>query len=353
MPLTVLSVGYPLARVSPGTAGGAEQVLLAIDEALVDRGHRSLVLAAAGSRCRGLLLPVSVPESKLDESAKDAARRSFRRAIDRALDEFPIDVVHMHGLDFHEYLPERHIPVVVSLHLPLSWYQPHAFRLNRSNVALVCVSRAQARTAAVGAKAMVIIPNGINLENFRPARHKGDYALVLGRICPEKGIHLALDAARSAGVKIVVAGAVFGYREHEDYFQSTVQPRLGNQARFLGPVGGERKAQLVAGAKCLLIPSLAPETSSLAAMEALSCETPVIAWRSGALPEIVEHEKTGFLVSTVDEMAEAIRRVEEISQAECRRDAHRRFSAQQMASAYLSLYEKLIPAAAPFEVRAA
>ena len=120
MPLTVLSVSYSLAHVSPKTAGGAEQVLATIDEALVRSGHRSLVVAPAGSQCNGLVIPAHIPRGVLDENAKHEARRIFKQVLDRALNEYAVDVVHMHGIDFYDYLPDREVPIVVSLHLPLS-----------------------------------------------------------------------------------------------------------------------------------------------------------------------------------------------------------------------------------------
>src|SRR4051794_4755851 len=122
MPLTVLSIAYPLAQVSSGTAGGAEQVLLTIDRELVSRGHRSLVIAAAGSRCSGLLIPVRIPTCQLDQRATRKAQTSFRAVIDRALASYSVDIIHMHGLDFHEYMPIAEVPIVVTLHLPLAWY---------------------------------------------------------------------------------------------------------------------------------------------------------------------------------------------------------------------------------------
>jgi glycosyltransferase involved in cell wall biosynthesis len=338
MRLNVLSVGYSLARVSEHTAGGAEQILLSLDKALTHSGHRSLVLAPVGSKCNGLLLPVQIPSGTLDESAKCEARRLFRHALVRALQQYSPDVVHMHGIDFFDYLPEVPIPVIVTLHLPLSWYQPEALCLSRPSTFLIGVSESQARTAPRRTNIDRVIQNGVNLENFHPARKCGDYVLLMGRICPEKGTHLAMDAASEACTKLVIAGSVFAYPEHQSYFESMVRPRLGPDAVFVGAIGGMHKADLLASAKCLLIPSTAPETSSLIAMEALASGTPVIAMRSGALSEIIEEHKTGFLVRSASEMADAIKQVHVISPEACRQEAEARFSARGMVTQYLDLY---------------
>ncbi len=340
MSLTVLSVSYTLAQVAANTAGGAEQVLATLDAALVRVGHRSLVLAPAGSRCQGLLVPVSVPGNILTEAAKQEARRAFRASLNRVLDTYPVDVVHMHGLDFNEYLPDRDIPIVVTLHLPLSWYAPDALQFSRS-VRLVCVSDSQAASVPRGVEIAKTISNGIDLEQFRAARKKSDYALVISRICPEKGVHLAIEAAGQAGMDLIIAGSVFEYPEHRRYFDSMIKPRLNNRIRFIGSVGGDRKADLLAGARCLLIPSLAPETSSLVAMEAMASGTPVIAFRNGALPEIVSDRRTGFLVSDVEEMAQAISDVNSISPLVCRAEAERKFSSLTTIRRYFELYESI------------
>jgi len=352
MPLTVLNVGYPLARVSKATAGGAEQVLLTIDNALTRIGHRSLVLAAAGSRCHGLLLPAQVPSGNLDDAARTEARRSFRHTLNRALERYSVDVVHMHGLNFDEYLPDCDIPILVSLHLPLDWYAREALRCG-PDVSFVCVSRDQARTAPAGMQIVRVIPNGIDLNQFRLAPRKGDYVLFMGRICPEKGLHLAIEAAKRAHVKLLIAGTVFEYPEHREYFDNLIRPMLSANVVFLGAVGGKRKAELLAGAKCLLVPSLARETSSLIAMEALASGTPVIAWRSGALPEIVAEGRTGFLVMSTAEMSHAIPRAAVISSDECRREAERRFSSEEMVEAYLDLYVEIAQGAPIKELQAA
>ena len=340
MILTVVSVSYPLAKVLPATAGGAEQVLATIDRALVLEGHRSLVLAPEGSRCHGLLIPAEVPRGTLDEAAKAQSRRIFKELLDHTLTRYSVDVVHMHGLDFSEYLPDGDVPIVVSLHLPLSWYAPHALEPTGPNKKLVCVSRFQARTAPPHAHIACVIPNGVDLDGFSSPRRSGNYLLAMGRICPEKGLHFAIEAAEQAQINLIIAGTVYEYAEHRRYFDSEIAPRLNDRIRFIGPVGGERKRSLLAGAKCLLVPSLVHETSSLIAMESLAAGTPVVAWRNGALPELISEGRTGFLASSVAEMAQAIARLDEIDRQACRQEAENRFDAREMASRYLKLYER-------------
>jgi glycosyltransferase involved in cell wall biosynthesis len=352
MPLTVLSVSYSLAHVSRRTAGGAEQVLAALDQALVRAGHRSLVLAPAGSRCDGLLIPAQIPRGILDDDAKHAARKTFKHQIDRILNEFSVDLVHMHGLDFNYYLPSRRLPIVVSLHLPLSWYASDALCRLRPEVTLVAVSESQARTAPRAVSIKAIIPNGVDLSHFRPRKRKSNYALVIARICPEKGLHLAIDAAEHAGVTLIIAGSVFDYSEHRDYFDSMVLPRLNERIRFVGLLSGDRKANLLAGARCLLVPSLAPETSSLVAMEAMASGTPVVAFPSGALTEVVAHRRTGFLVNDAEEMADAISKCDSIAPQVCRDEAEKKFSAAKMFAEYFDLYRTAIRSEAEVQLEA-
>lgn len=340
MMLTILSVAYALAPVHPATAGGAEQVLGQIDSALVEAGHRSIVVACKGSSVSGTLVESADLSGALDGGTRRLANEQHRRAVARARDKWPIDLVHMHGLDFETFLPGPGSPALITLHLPPGWYRKEIFRLDRKRTYLHCVSRSQERACPPGANLLPVIENGVPVHRFPFSREKGKYVLCLGRICPEKGFHLALDAAAMAGVPLFLAGEVFGYGEHERYFQEEMVPRLnrGNNM-FLGPLDFEKKSRLLASAKCLLAPSLAAETSSLAAMEALACGTPVVAFPSGAIPEIVEDGKTGFLVRDVREMAEAIAKTSRIDPAECRRAAEDRFSSGRMIKDYFHLYE--------------
>lgn len=153
----------------------------------------------------------------------------------QALRQFPVDVVHSHALDF-----------AVS--------GDAAGSGERGRGRFNCVSASQRASDRL------------------PARHaRRNFALCLGRICPEKGFEHALDAARLADIPLLIGGEVFPYPAHRRYFECLIQPRLGPRARFLGPVGWARKRRLLNAARCLLAPSLAAETSSLVAMEAIAC----------------------------------------------------------------------------------
>jgi CelD/BcsL family acetyltransferase involved in cellulose biosynthesis/glycosyltransferase involved in cell wall biosynthesis len=342
VPLTVLSVAYALAPVGPGAVGGAEQVLGTIDEGLVRAGHRSMVVACQGSRTRGTLIATPTPQKPLD-TAGGRAWEAHRAAIESALRRERVDVVHFHGLDFPRYLPRNlTCPALATLHLPPSWYAPDVFSLPGRGIHLNCVSESQRQACPEGASLLDTIPNGIPLNRFRPAGGRGSFLAALGRICPEKGFHLALEAARRANLPLLLAGDVFAYEAHQRYFNEEIAPRLDRLRRFVGPVGPRAKWRLLSHARALLIPSLVPETSSLAAMEALACGTPVLAFRQGALPEIVEHGRTGFLVDDLDGMLEALSHLDRIDGRECRARAEERFSAESMVARYLSTYERLV-----------
>lgn len=340
MTLTVLSVAYPLAPVGPDAVGGAEQVLSHLDHALVAAGHRSLVIADGRSRVAGRLIPIPPETGGLDEAAKSRAQAATRAAIAAVRAAEPVDLVHLHGIDFPAYMPD-HGPTLVTLHLPLDWYPPDAFA-PRPGLVLHGVSAAQTRTAPPGAPLAAPIPNGVPVQALQARHAKRDYALVLGRVCPEKGIHLALDAAHLAGLPLLIGGMVYPYESHTAYFEQEIAPRLDRSRRFLGPLGFAAKRRFLTAARCLVLPSLCAETSSLVAMEALACGTPVVAFPNGALPEIVEHGRTGFLVRDVGEMAAAMRDAPRLSSGLCRAEARRRFSLDAMTARYLNLYRTVI-----------
>lgn len=336
--LTILSVAYPLAPVGPDAVGGAEQVLAQIDRALVGAGHRSLVIACEGSEVTGRLIPVPGTAGDLSPERLDDARRRHREAIGRALRHWPVDVVHMHGIDFHHYLPPPGAPVLASLHGPVEWYGPAALRPARPRTWIHAVSQWQHRALRAGPWLLPPIENGVPVEELDLRLTKRRFALMLARIAPEKGIHLALDAARAAGLPLLLGGQVFGYAEHLRYFEQEVRPRLDGRRRLLGPLGFRRKRRFLAAARCVVISSPAGETSSLVAREALAAGTPVVALDRGALGEVIEHGRTGFLVDDLPGMAEAMRAAGGLDPEACRQTARLRFSLDRMVRSYFAVY---------------
>ena len=210
MGLTVLNVAYPFAPVGPNAVGGAEQVLHSLDAGLVRRGHHSMVVACEGSEICGEHICTPRFDRPGDCRQRRAARECYRSAICSALRSQPIDLVHMHGFDFHEYLPAHGAPVLITLHLPPLWYPHQAWRFTRPDLYLNCVSQSQQRTCRFAGNFLPVIENGIAVERFAragagsPASATGphslaaeqcsprtddwprrSYALALGRICPD------------------------------------------------------------------------------------------------------------------------------------------------------------------------
>ena len=342
--LTVLSVAYPLLPAGPDSAGGAEQILALLERGIIHAGHRSVVIAARGSEVSGHLIPTSPSSGEITEAQRSSAQREHLECINTALLQYRIDLIHFHGLDFNTYLPRHALPKLATLHLPPAWYPPAIF--DAPDLHLNCVSHTQATTTPGKAK-LPVVPNGIDLQQYAPAaaatnRPVRNDLLWIGRICPEKAVHIALELAHSLDLPAVVAGPVHPFHDHQAYFSKRVQPLLDDRRRHVGPIGLKQKIKLLSEARCLLIPSVVAETSSLVAMEAIGSGTPVIAFRSGALPEVIDHGVTGFLVDSQDEMADAVRRSDDISPATCRDVANQRFDAARMVNDYLRLYESLL-----------
>jgi len=341
MTITVLSVAYPLAAVSPDATGGAEQVLSHLDNALVKTGHRSIVVAREGSRVAGDLIATPAVAGALDAMAIATVQARYRAVIAAALERESIDVVHMHGVDFHAYLPADPVPVLATLHLPLDWYPADIFHPRRPATWLNCVSAAQQASCPAASCLLAPIENGIPVDLLAMRRVNRKFALVLARICPEKGIHLAIAAAKRARAPLLIAGDICLYADHQRYFDHELKPRLDRRRRYIGPVGFARKCRLLGSARCLIVSSLVPETSSLAAKEALAAGTPVVAFGKGALPDVIEHGRTGFLVSNETEMAEAILAADTIDPAACRTAAEKRFRLEPKIANYFAAYEML------------
>jgi glycosyltransferase involved in cell wall biosynthesis len=180
--------------------------------------------------------------------------------------------------------------------------------------------------------------HGINIDNYEFSDSPGEYLLSLGRISPQKGIHLAIDVARNARRPLIIAGII----DDVEYFQQKVQPFVdGSTVSYVGPVASQKKARLLAEAFASVHLCTIPEPFGLSIIESLASGTPVVAMRKGAIPEILS-EETGIIVSNPDEALEAVDQVHNIDRHVCREAAEKRFTSQRMAKEYAEIYAKVL-----------
>jgi len=171
--LTVLNVAYPFAPVGPDTVGGAEQVLSALDRALVAAGHWSLVVGCAGSQIAGRLFATGALTAKINDDARRHALKLHRLRIDEALREWPIDIVHFHGHDFAEYLPTHCVPILVTLHLPVDHYPAEALSNCRPGLYFNCVSASQKRSFRTATRCCRRFPMVCRSRRCKPTTQNG------------------------------------------------------------------------------------------------------------------------------------------------------------------------------------
>ncbi len=352
-----------MATVSDESCGGAEQMLYVLEREMARRNCRTTVAACAGSEVAGTLLSTGSAALSFDQlRERDAEHNARVLGFLREAEESgrPVSLVHDEGGRFWRHAAAVDVPVLVTLHLPRSFYAAELFENIPGNVYFNCVSRTQAKSFA-DLPRMSVVRNGIPLERFPFTAEKRDYLVWLGRICPEKGLHIAVEAARQAGMKLVIMGPSYLYERDRQYFEGEVAPRLTAACEFIGSPSFARKIEVLRHARALLMPSLAQETSSLVCLEAMACGTPAIAFRNGALPEVVLDGQTGFTAGSTQAMVQAMHELGTISPHACREHVAANHSARRMADQYEQLYDLICAeetalaaeAATSFELEAA
>jgi glycosyltransferase involved in cell wall biosynthesis len=344
----VLYVAYPLLLVHDESAGGAEQILWTLEREIARGGAQTTVAASAGSRVSGELFSTGEPCTQPDDYERrrneheDRVVEFVRR---RAREGKAFDIVHDHSGSFWKRAAEIDTHVLATLHLPRSFYPAENFNDVPANVSFNCVSDSQARSFGDLDLLAGVVANGVALDCFESgAADQSRHGLLwLGRICEEKAPHLALEIAAQAGLTIVLAGQVYPFSYHQQYFDREIAPRLEAMpnAKFISSPSAELKRRLLREAQALFITSLAAETSSLVAMEGAASGMPLVAFRRGALAEVVRDGVTGFLVDDVSQAVQALRQVGSIASAACMQHARENFSARKMAEKYFQLYERL------------
>jgi len=341
--LRIAQVAPLFESVPPQLYGGTERVVAWLTEELVALGHDVTLFASGDSRTSARLEPACPVSLWRDPHVRETVPQHIRmlELVFRDLSRF--DVIHFHCDYIHFPLVRRlPCPNATTLHGQIHLPDVDALFKEYRELPLVSISNAQRRPlpdANWQATVYHGLPRMLHTFQPRPAR----YLAFLGRTSPEKRLDRAIEIARMAGMPLKIAAKI--YDEDQAYFQTTIAPLLikyHSFVEFIGEVGGERKNEFLRDAQALLFPIDWPEPFGLVMIEALACGTPVIAWRNGSVPEIIEHGITGFVVDSVTDAIGCIRRIPEISREACRRAFEDRFDSRRMALEYLSLYRRLI-----------
>jgi glycosyltransferase involved in cell wall biosynthesis len=343
-PLSVLVVVPPWFPIPPVGYGGLEAVADSLIRALALRGHRVEVVGGGGST---LPVPVHTAYSeplplRINESIVDVRHAML---VEDVLAGSNFDVVHDHTLMGPWLAAKRDGASVTTLHngIARSDYLAYMERVSRLSP-VVGVSRSHVRSLPT-VRWAGFVHNGIRTcaLPFADRSAREDWVLYLGRGHRSKGMHTAIDAARAAGRRIVVA-AKCNEPPEKRYFSEWVEPRLGPDVEWLGEVDFATKGELLARASCLLNPVDWAEPFGLVMAEAQACGTPVVALDRGACAEVVEHGVTGWICQTPDELPAALSAVEGLSSQSCRDRAVSAFDESVMAAGYEQLYRRLVAA---------
>ncbi|MBR1120703.1 glycosyltransferase family 4 protein [Bradyrhizobium lablabi] len=331
----------PLAEsVPPKLYGGTERVVAWLVDELIDMGHEVTLFASGDSGTRAQLKSVWPRALRLGRPRTDpvAVQAALLEEVARMAGEF--EVLHSHIDWVHLPLFSRlGVPFLTTCHgrQDLPGFPEMIGRF--PDAPFVSISDNQ-RIPLREANWIGTVYHGLPPDLFRPAHERGSYLAFLGRLTAEKGPEDAIRIARRAGMPLRIAAKV--PRGERTYFRERLEPQVdGTQVQLTGEVNDEKKQQFLAGAAALLFPIDWPEPFGLVMIEAMACGTPVIAYRSGSVPEVIDEGISGYVVSGEDEAVEAVRRLAQLDRRRVRAQFENRFTSKRMAEKYLEHYHAL------------
>jgi glycosyltransferase involved in cell wall biosynthesis len=341
--MRIAQIAPLMESVPPKMYGGTERIAHFVTEELVKLGHDVTLFASGDSFTEAELVPCVPRALRLEPKIRDIIPyymlmldRVFQRADD-------FDVFHFHIDQFHfplfRALSGR---TVTTLHGRQDLPDLLALYVGFTDMPLVSISMAQRKPIAK-ANFVANIPHGLPLDMHHLIAHpRGGYLAFLGRIAPEKRPDRAIEIARALGMPLKIAAKVD--RVDEAYFREQIAPLLEDSpnVEFIGEINERQKSQFLGEASAVLFPIDWPEPFGLVMIEAMACGTPVVAFRCGSVPEVMEHGVTGAVVDTVDEAIAALPGVMALDRSKIRRRFEQRFSATRMAKDYVSVYEYML-----------
>lgn len=357
--MKIAHIAPPWITIPPQNYGGTEIVIYNLIEEQVAQGHDVTLFAPGDARTSAKLVSF-FPQSLIDAGVPwQAHLKAFYHLYKSLEHASEFDIVHTHlssGADMYIF------PLTASLATPHITTLHSNFPFDRLSdgwmgdaddyymewapaIPMVAISESARGDVPYPLNFVGVVHHGLPMQEYQPVEKKrGEHFAWLGRIVPDKGVDLAIEAAKRAGVPLVLAGTVDEHSEEsEQYYQEVIEPQIdGEQIKYIGPVDMQQKIELLSGARGFLNPIVWEEPFGMVMIEAMALGCPVISFARGAAPEIIAHRKTGFLVHDVDEMVKFIPRISEIDPAAPHAYVERHFSARVMAEKYVKLYKKVI-----------
>ena len=337
--------------VPPKYYGGTERIVSYLTEELVAQGHDVTLFASGDSRTAAELVPMCPRSLRLDRSCVDKLVHHLLmlEQVLRRADAF--DVIHFHVDYLHFPLSRRaRYPHVTTLHGRLDIPDLVPLYEEFPDEPLVSISDAQ-RLPLSWVNWLGTVYHGLPRDLYRFHPERGSYLACLGRISPEKRVDRAIEIAKQVGIPLRIAAKVD--KADQEYFDTVIEPLLHDPlVEFIGEIADHEKDAFLGNAQALLFPIDWPEPFGIVMIEAMACGTPVIAYSHGAVPEVMEQGRTGYVVEELDDAVEAVRRLSRLSRARCREVFEERFTAARMARDYVAVYERLVarPVTADAEV---
>jgi len=346
--MKIAMVVPPWFKVPPEGYGGIEVLVSLLTDGLIGKGHELTLFTISSSTTKARIFKVFDQEMKhcLDSPPSSflnvALTHSLASYIEIARGEY--DIIHDHtwkeGLCSAAFMD---IPVVHTLHGPFNDENIRFYSLFKgySGIHFVTISDYQ-QTCLPGLNYAATVYNGIDLSRYPYSEDKEDFFFYIGRFNEEKAPHLACEVAEKLGEKLILAGKVNEEAERS-YFAQYIKPHLSDKIKFIGELGhwSKEKMDLFCRGKGYLYPIQWDEPFGITMAEAMACGTPVVTLKRGSTPEVVAHGITGFVVQTMDEFIDAVKRVDEINPQKCRERVENMFTARAMIDSYERVYIKV------------
>ncbi len=327
--------------VPPKCYGGTERIVHYLTEELIKKGHEVTLFASADSQTSARLIPCCQESLRLASNCQDhlAHHILMLEKVAQMADQF--DLIHFH-IDYIHFPLMRRLktPHLTTLHGRLDI--PDLVPLYREfvDMPLVSISNDQ-RKPLPFARWVGTVYHGLPKDLYRFYARPGNYLAFLGRISPEKRPDRAIKIAERVGMKLLMAAKVD--ETDREYYENVIKPMLKSPwVEFVGEINDREKNEFLGKAYALLFLIDWPEPFGLVMIESMACGTPVIAWRCGSVPEVIEEGVSGFIVESMEEAAKAVEKVQDIKRILCRKAFERRFTSERMAEDYLRIYGELL-----------